>query len=89
MSPKRVSIDTHQPDEELTEKIEEHLFQSEQQNRRLAAAHASDMQALRDGLRSAAMRFADIADILEKAGHHEQVGFLRASAKRYSRLAGL
>lgn len=47
-----------------------------------AAAH-SDYLHLKNCLREAAQRFADLADIIEKDPAYDAVGFMRASAERF------
>jgi len=57
--------------------------------RHLQAARESDFEYLRQSLRDAASRFSDLADIIEKNRGYDAVGFLRASADRYNRVANL
>ena len=61
----------------------------EKQLRHMQAAHASDFEFLRQSLQGAAMRFSDLADIIEKDRAYDPVSFLRASAERYKRAANL
>lgn len=51
--------------------------------RHMQAVKHSDYLHLKQCLLDAAMRFSDLADILEKDKSHDPVGFLRASAERY------
>jgi hypothetical protein len=44
---------------------------------------------LRRAMSDVPNRFADLADLLEQAGHHEHVGFMRSSAERYRKVLGL
>lgn len=59
--------------------------------RHMQAAHASDFAHLQKALRDAALRFSDLADIIEKEPDKavEQVGFMRASAERFNLVAEL
>lgn len=57
--------------------------------RRQMAVHASDVQALRDGLLAAASRFEDLADIIAEKQDYDPVPLMRESAKRYRILASL
>jgi len=69
--------------------IEDLFFETERRARHARACLASDIQVLREGLESAAARFADLAAAIERDGKYDGVAFLRASAERYQRLSGL
>ncbi len=64
-------------------------IESDAHFRRQMAVHASDVDALRAGLLSAAGRFEDIADIIAEKRDYDPVPFMRESAKRYRILASL
>jgi hypothetical protein len=65
----------------------QHCHDLERMVRHQHAIAASDFQHLKDCLRSAADRFADVADLMEKDPNYRPVGFLRTSAERYRREA--
>lgn len=52
------------------------------------AIQRSDFDHLRECLKQAAERFADIADLMEKDPNYRPIEFLRASAERYRAEAG-
>lgn len=64
------------------------LFDMEQRVRRNQAMVASDVQFLRENLRSAADRFTDLA-IMVEVGQKIDAEFLRTSAERFRRAAGV
>jgi hypothetical protein len=51
------------------------------------AIHRSDYEHAVDCLRSAAMRFKDLADIIENDPKYDPVSFLKSSAKQYEKEA--
>ena len=71
------------------DEAEKASFDLERMARHAQAIAESDLEFLRSSLGQAADRMADIADALEKDRHYDPVGFLRASARRYWRVAGV
>lgn len=71
----QINMDEPLRDEEMRAGAERSL-------RHMQATHASDIQHLRDTLKSAADRFDDIAALLEKDRSYDPVHFMRASAIR-------
>lgn len=70
-----------------TDHLESNLYDLQRQKRHADAAHASDVAELRQALRDAALRFSDIADMLDEKGQCDHTGFMRVSAKRYKMIA--
>src|ERR1700730_13687774 len=74
----------HEPDN----RMEQLAYEAETRLRHHLAIRASDEAELRLNLQSAADRFDDIADQLERDRSYDPVAFMRASARRYRRAAG-
>lgn len=73
------------------ENFDDIQFRLDTEIRRKRAAFKSDMDHLRDTLHSAADRFSDVADLLEKPDPdiRHLAAFLRRSAERYVREASI